>query len=45
MAVLVLAAGSDDTGVDTLAVLASLLGRALAVCATTDTCNREFGNC
>ena len=45
MAVLVLTTGTDDAGVDTLAVLASLLGRALTVCATTDTCNREFGNC
>lgn len=37
MAVLVLATGSNDTGVDALAVLASLLCRALTVCPTTNT--------
>ena len=43
MAVLVLATGSNDTGVDALAVLASLLCRALTVCPTTNTCRRELG--
>ena len=45
MAVLVLTTGTDDARVDTLAVLASLLRGALAVGATTNTCNRALGNC
>ena len=45
MAVLVLATGTDDAGVDALAVLASLLCGALTVCATTNTCNRGLRHC